>query len=83
VGRRRNTVPTIMEGNCTNQESDDDDFVGFFRPSMSPSTEYISTLEGDIAERDRLLEAIRSELGSSRNENLALRREVENLKRCC
>lgn len=44
-------------------------------------TEYISTLEGDIAERDRLLEAIRNELGSSRNENLALRREVENLKR--
>ncbi|KAH6887808.1 hypothetical protein BKA70DRAFT_1332500 [Coprinopsis sp. MPI-PUGE-AT-0042] len=43
--------------------------------------EYISTLEGDIAERDRLLEAIRNELGSSRNENLALRREVENLKR--
>ncbi|KAG6873634.1 hypothetical protein C0995_013565 [Termitomyces sp. Mi166 len=43
--------------------------------------EYISTLEGDIAERDRLLEAIRSELGSTQSENLALRQEIAALKR--
>lgn len=35
----------------------------------------------DIAERDRLLQAIRSELGSSQSENLALRQEVAALKR--
>ena len=44
-------------------------------------TEYISTLEGDVAERDRLLDAIRSELGSSQSENLALRQEIAALKR--
>ncbi|KXN84465.1 hypothetical protein AN958_12440 [Leucoagaricus sp. SymC.cos] len=43
--------------------------------------EYISTLEGDIAERDRLLEAIRSELGSTQSENHALRQEIEALKK--
>lgn len=43
--------------------------------------EYISTLEGDIADRDRLIEAIRSELGSTKLENDALRQEVEALKR--
>ncbi|KAG5641886.1 hypothetical protein DXG03_004007 [Asterophora parasitica] len=43
--------------------------------------EYISTLEGDIAERDRLLDAIRSELGSTQSENLALRQEIAALKR--
>lgn len=43
--------------------------------------EYISTLEGDIAERDRLLDAIRSELGSTQSENLALRQEIATLKR--
>jgi len=43
--------------------------------------EYISTLEGDIAERDRLLEAIRSELGSTQSENLALRQEIAALKK--
>jgi hypothetical protein len=43
--------------------------------------EYISTLEMDIAERDRLLQAIRSELGSTQSENLALRQEVAALKR--
>ncbi|KIY62708.1 hypothetical protein CYLTODRAFT_494451 [Cylindrobasidium torrendii FP15055 ss-10] len=42
--------------------------------------EYISTLELDIAERDRLLGAIRSELGSTQSENQALRREIEALK---
>ena len=42
--------------------------------------EYISTLEGDIAERDRLLDAIRSELGSTQSENYALRQEIANLK---
>ncbi|TFK35856.1 hypothetical protein BDQ12DRAFT_699877 [Crucibulum laeve] len=43
--------------------------------------EYISTLEGDIAERDRLLDAIRSELGSTQSENLALRQEIATLKK--
>ncbi|KAG9311812.1 hypothetical protein JVU11DRAFT_8059 [Chiua virens] len=44
--------------------------------------EYISTLEGDIAERDRLIDAIRSELGSSKSENIALRQEITALKKC-
>ncbi|KAK7061193.1 BZIP domain-containing protein [Favolaschia claudopus] len=43
--------------------------------------EYISTLEDNIAERDRLLSAIRSELGSSQSENVALRQEIAALKR--
>ncbi|KAJ7737681.1 hypothetical protein B0H16DRAFT_1425096 [Mycena metata] len=43
--------------------------------------EYISTLEDNIAERDRLLSAIRSELGSTQSENLALRQEIATLKR--
>ncbi|KAJ3987016.1 hypothetical protein F5890DRAFT_894082 [Lentinula detonsa] len=43
--------------------------------------EYISTLEMDIAERDRLLQTIRSELGSTQSENLALRQEVAALKK--
>ncbi|KAK7439765.1 hypothetical protein VKT23_017339 [Stygiomarasmius scandens] len=43
--------------------------------------EYITTLETDIAERDRLLEAIRSELGTTRSENLALRQEITALKK--
>ncbi|KAJ4467034.1 hypothetical protein J3R30DRAFT_3580199 [Lentinula aciculospora] len=43
--------------------------------------EYISTLEMDIAERDRLLQAIRSELGSTQSENSALRQEVAALKK--
>lgn len=47
-----------------------------------PPTEYITTLEGDIAERDRLIDAIRSELGSSRSENIALRQEISALKKC-
>ncbi|KAF8919462.1 hypothetical protein CPB85DRAFT_1549008 [Mucidula mucida] len=43
--------------------------------------EYISTLELDIAERDRLLQAIRSELGSTQSENQALRQEIAALKK--
>ncbi|THG98895.1 hypothetical protein EW026_g3373 [Hermanssonia centrifuga] len=43
--------------------------------------EYITTLEGDIAERDRLIDAIRSELGSTKSENSALRHEVSALKK--
>ncbi|KAI0088981.1 hypothetical protein BDY19DRAFT_985376 [Irpex rosettiformis] len=42
---------------------------------------YITTLEGDIAERDRLIEAIRGELGSTKSENLALRQEISALKK--
>ncbi|KAG6331308.1 hypothetical protein ID866_7781 [Astraeus odoratus] len=44
--------------------------------------EYINTLEGDIAERDRLIDAIRAELGSSKSENIALRQEIAALKKC-
>ncbi|KZT07941.1 uncharacterized protein LAESUDRAFT_749161 [Laetiporus sulphureus 93-53] len=43
--------------------------------------EYITTLEGDIAERDRLIDAIRTELGSTKSENVALRQEITSLKR--
>ncbi|KIY45056.1 hypothetical protein FISHEDRAFT_67157 [Fistulina hepatica ATCC 64428] len=43
--------------------------------------EYITTLEMDIAERDRLLGAIRSELGSTQSENFALRQEISALKK--
>ena len=43
-------------------------------------TEYITTLEGDIAERDRLLEHFRTVLGSQESENLALRQEIASLK---
>ncbi|KAI8971281.1 hypothetical protein BD414DRAFT_426473 [Trametes punicea] len=45
------------------------------------STEYIATLEGDIAERDRLIDAIRMELGSTKSENVALRQEIAQLKK--
>ncbi|KAI0747170.1 hypothetical protein C8Q80DRAFT_1220319 [Daedaleopsis nitida] len=43
--------------------------------------EYITTLEGDIADRDRLIDAIRTELGSMKSENVALRQEVDALKK--
>ncbi|RPD55569.1 hypothetical protein L226DRAFT_524595 [Lentinus tigrinus ALCF2SS1-7] len=43
--------------------------------------EYITTLEGDIADRDRLIDAIRTELGSMKSENVALRQEIDALKR--
>lgn len=43
--------------------------------------EYISTLESHIADRDRLIDAIRQELGASKLENDELRREVDALKR--
>lgn len=43
-------------------------------------TEYITTLEGDIAERDRLLDHFRTVLGSRESENLALRQEIASLK---
>ncbi|KAH8826214.1 hypothetical protein DL96DRAFT_1529703 [Flagelloscypha sp. PMI_526] len=43
--------------------------------------EYITTLEGDVAERDKLLSAIRSELGTTQSENQALRAEIAALKR--
>ncbi|KAI5827367.1 hypothetical protein K523DRAFT_309538 [Schizophyllum commune Tattone D] len=42
--------------------------------------EYITHLEFDIAERDRLLDAIRTDLTSTQSENQALRKEVEALK---
>lgn len=44
-------------------------------------TEYIHTLEGDIADRDRVIDAIRTELGSTKSENNALRQEVAALKK--
>ncbi|KAL6301486.1 hypothetical protein BKA93DRAFT_738661 [Sparassis latifolia] len=43
--------------------------------------EYITTLEGDIAERDRLIDAIRTELGSTKSENISLRQEISALKK--
>ncbi|KAI0041509.1 hypothetical protein FA95DRAFT_690517 [Auriscalpium vulgare] len=43
--------------------------------------EYITTLEGDIAERDRLIDAIRTELGSTKSENASLRSEISTLKK--
>ncbi|KAH9477388.1 BZIP-type transcription factor MBZ1 [Psilocybe cubensis] len=43
--------------------------------------EYISTLEGDIAERDRMLDHFRTQLGSQESENLALRQEIAALKK--
>jgi bZIP-type transcription factor MBZ1 len=49
--------------------------------NSQPSTEYITTLEGDVAERDRLLDAIRVELGTSLSENVALRQEIAALKK--
>jgi len=48
---------------------------------MKAYPEYITTLEGDIAERDRLIDAIRTELGSSQSENAALRQEIGALKK--
>lgn len=53
-----------------------------FASHSSSLSEYISTLEGDIAERDRLIDAIRTELGSSKSENIALRQEIAALKKC-
>ena len=38
-------------------------------------------MEGDIAERDKLIDAIRGELGSTKSENTALRQEVAALKK--
>ncbi|KAI9451485.1 hypothetical protein F5148DRAFT_1239278 [Russula earlei] len=43
--------------------------------------EYISTLENDVAERDRLIDAIRAELGSTKSENAALQQEIKALKK--
>ncbi|KAL0957950.1 hypothetical protein HGRIS_000131 [Hohenbuehelia grisea] len=43
--------------------------------------EYISTLEGDIAERDRRLSSLTSELDVSQSENKVLRQEIAALKR--
>ncbi|KAI0784121.1 hypothetical protein C8Q75DRAFT_736516 [Abortiporus biennis] len=43
--------------------------------------EYISTLEGDIAERDRLIDHIRTELLGTKSENVALRQEIDALKK--
>lgn len=48
---------------------------------LTKFVEYINTLEGDIAERDRLIDAIRTELGSMRSENVALRQEIDGLKK--
>lgn len=45
------------------------------------AAEYITTLEADVAERDRLIDAIRTELGSTKSENYALKQEIEILKK--
>lgn len=44
-------------------------------------TEYITTLESDVAERDHLIDAIRVELGSTKSENAALQQEINALKK--
>jgi hypothetical protein len=44
-------------------------------------TEYITTLESDVAERDRLIDAVRAELGSTKSENAALQQEIKALKK--
>jgi len=43
--------------------------------------EYITTLETDIAERDRLIDHIRTELLGTKSENSALRQEIHALKK--
>jgi hypothetical protein len=53
----------------------------YFIVTYAAVPEYITTLEGDIAERDRLIDAIRSELGSSQSENVVLRQEISALKK--
>ena len=45
------------------------------------TAEYITTLEADVAERDRLIDVIRNELGSTKSENHALKQEIEILKK--
>jgi bZIP-type transcription factor MBZ1 len=47
----------------------------------SKLSEYITTLEADVAERDRLIDVIRGELGSTKSENYALKQEIEILKK--
>lgn len=48
---------------------------------LTSFVEYISTLEGDIAERDRLIDHIRTELLGTKSENTALRQEIQSLKK--
>ncbi|TFK49274.1 hypothetical protein OE88DRAFT_1633420 [Heliocybe sulcata] len=43
--------------------------------------EYITTLEGDVAERDKLIDMIRTELHSTKDENSSLRQEIHALKK--
>ncbi|KAG8812321.1 hypothetical protein FRC17_002077 [Serendipita sp. 399] len=43
--------------------------------------EYITTLEGEVAIRDKQLETYREELTSTKSENTELRKEIERLKR--
>ncbi|KIO33761.1 hypothetical protein M407DRAFT_17372 [Tulasnella calospora MUT 4182] len=43
--------------------------------------EYITTLEGQISDRDKLISAIREELGAQKMENAELRQEIDNLKK--
>lgn len=51
------------------------------KPNFILAVEYITTLEADVAERDRLIDAIRTELGSTKSENYALKQEIETLKK--
>ncbi|KZV99247.1 hypothetical protein EXIGLDRAFT_725875 [Exidia glandulosa HHB12029] len=43
--------------------------------------EYITTLEGEVSDRDRMIDLIREELGATKLENESLRREVDALKK--
>ena len=49
--------------------------------TLTTLSEYVSILEMDIAERYRLLQAIRTEFGSIQSENVALRQEFAALKK--
>jgi hypothetical protein len=52
----------------------------FNQQSLMP-TEYISTLECDVAEHDQVIDVICTELGPIRSENAALQQEIKALKK--
>ncbi|KAF8970399.1 hypothetical protein BDZ97DRAFT_1951713 [Flammula alnicola] len=93
---KENAIASFAESEAGDNE-DDDELPQDWRPSPEEKRqlrnkisarnfrvrrkEYISTLEGDIAERDRMLDHFRTQLGSQESENLALRQEIAALKK--
>ena len=73
------TKSVLVTSECDARVGESSLYSYFLTYSAVP--EYITTLEGDIAERDRLIDAIRGELGSSQSENAALRQEISALKK--